>query len=112
MFLCHVPVMNNENAFYIRMEAQVGTPVIVEAVRTPIGKRGGWLSGLHAAELLGAAQTAVLARAGVDSADVEQGIGGRGGQARGRAQNTNPLAPLQARPEPPPRRPNPRPPGG
>ena len=27
-------------------------PVIVEAVRTPIGKRNGWLSGLHAAELL------------------------------------------------------------
>ena len=34
----------------------MGTPVIVEAVRTPIGKRGGWLAGLHAAELLGAAQ--------------------------------------------------------
>ena len=28
-------------------------PVIVEAVRTPIGKRNGWLSGFHAAELLG-----------------------------------------------------------
>ena len=34
----------------------MGTPVIVEAVRTPIGKRGGWLAGLHAAELLGGAQ--------------------------------------------------------
>ena len=28
-------------------------PVIVEAVRTPIGKRNGWLSGLHAAHLPG-----------------------------------------------------------
>ncbi|MFD4434001.1 hypothetical protein [Nocardia sp. NPDC058497] len=33
----------------------MGTPVIVEAVRTPIGKRRGQLSGLHAAELLGLA---------------------------------------------------------
>jgi acetyl-CoA C-acetyltransferase len=33
----------------------VGSPVTVEAVRTPIGKRGGWLSGLHAAEILGQA---------------------------------------------------------
>ena len=29
-------------------------PVIIEAVRTPIGKRNGWLSGLRAADLLGA----------------------------------------------------------
>ena len=33
----------------------MGTPVIVEAVRTPIGKRKGWLSGVHPAVLLGAA---------------------------------------------------------
>jgi acetyl-CoA C-acetyltransferase len=37
----------------------MGTAVIVEAVRTPVGKRGGVLSGLHAAELLGGAQTAL-----------------------------------------------------
>ena len=54
----------------------MGTPVIVEAVRTPIGKRGGWLAGLHAAELLGAAQRAVVERAGVDPAVVEQVLGG------------------------------------
>jgi acetyl-CoA C-acetyltransferase len=54
----------------------VGVPVIVDAVRTPIGKRGGWLSGLHPAELLGAAQSALLDRAGVDPALVEQAIGG------------------------------------
>ena len=28
-------------------------PVIIEAVRTPIGKRNGWMAGFHAAELLG-----------------------------------------------------------
>ncbi len=54
----------------------MGVPVIVEAVRTPIGKRGGWLAGLHAAELLGAAQRALLDRAGLDPALVEQVIGG------------------------------------
>ncbi|HEY3472839.1 MAG TPA: steroid 3-ketoacyl-CoA thiolase, partial [Amycolatopsis sp.] len=46
----------------------MGVPVIVEAVRTPIGKRGGLLAGLHAAELLGAAQLALLDRAGLDPA--------------------------------------------
>src|SRR6266496_884888 len=54
----------------------MGTPVIVEAVRTPIGKRGGWLAGLHATELLGAAQRALIQRAGIDAATVEQVIGG------------------------------------
>ncbi len=54
----------------------MGTAVIVEAVRTPIGKRGGVLSGLHAAEILGAAQRAVLDRAGLEPADVEQVAGG------------------------------------
>jgi acetyl-CoA acetyltransferase len=54
----------------------VGTAVIVEAVRTPIGKRGGALAGLHAAELLGGAQTALLERAGVEPGRVEQVAGG------------------------------------
>ncbi|MQA83910.1 MAG: steroid 3-ketoacyl-CoA thiolase [Streptosporangiales bacterium] len=54
----------------------MGGPVIVEAVRTPIGKRAGWLAGLHAAEILGAAHRALIHRAGIDAADVEQVIGG------------------------------------
>ena len=54
----------------------MGSPVIVEAVRTPIGKRGGWLSGLHATEILGAAQRAAVERAGIDPELVEQAIGG------------------------------------
>jgi acetyl-CoA C-acetyltransferase len=54
----------------------VGTAVIVEAVRTPIGRRGGVLAGLHAAELLGAAQAALLERAGLDPAAAEQVAGG------------------------------------
>ncbi len=54
----------------------MGNPVIVEAVRTPIGKRNGWLSGLHTAEILGAAQAGLVERAGIDAALVEQVIGG------------------------------------
>jgi len=54
----------------------VGTAVIVEAVRTPIGKRGGALAGLHPAEILGSAQLALLDRAAIEAADVEQVVGG------------------------------------
>ena len=54
----------------------MGSPVIVDAVRTPIGKRGGWLSGMHPAELLGAAQRALLTRTELDPSLVEQVIGG------------------------------------
>jgi acetyl-CoA C-acetyltransferase len=50
--------------------------VIVEAARTPIGKRGGWLSGLHPTELLGAAQMEVVKRAGIEPSQVEQIVGG------------------------------------
>ena len=54
----------------------MGNPVIVEATRSPIGKRNGWLSGLHATELLGAVQKAVVEKAGIDAGEVEQLIGG------------------------------------
>ncbi|SDG64504.1 acetyl-CoA C-acetyltransferase [Lentzea fradiae] len=65
----------------------MGSPVIVGAVRTPIGKRGGRLSGLHAAELLGAAQRGLLDRTGVDPAAVEQAIGGTVTQAGEQSNN-------------------------
>jgi acetyl-CoA C-acetyltransferase len=54
----------------------MGKPVIVEATRSPIGKRAGWLSGLHPAELLGLTQRAVIERAGIDPGEIEQVIGG------------------------------------
>lgn len=54
----------------------MGNPVIVEATRSPIGKRYGWLSGLHATELLGAVQKSLVDRAGIDANEVEQVIGG------------------------------------
>ena len=74
----------------------MGTAVIVEAVRTPIGKRGGALSGLHAAEILGAAQRAVLERAGVEAADIEQVVGGCVTQAGEQSSNITRTAWLHA----------------
>ena len=62
-------------------------PVIVEAVRTPIGKRNGWLSGFHAAELLGKAQVELVKKAGVDPGSVEQIVGGCVTQAGEQASN-------------------------
>src|SRR3954468_2194875 len=50
--------------------------VIVEAVRTPIGRRGGGLSTVHPADLLGAVQKAAVERAGIDPAEIEQVVGG------------------------------------
>ncbi len=74
----------------------MGSPVIVEAVRTPVGKRGGHLAGLHAAEILGAAQRALLDRAGLDPALVEQAIGGAVTQAGEQAGNVTRTAWLHA----------------
>src|SRR5436853_630774 len=50
--------------------------VIVEAARSPIGRRGGGLSSVHPADLLGTVQRAVLDRAGVDPAQIDQVVGG------------------------------------
>jgi acetyl-CoA C-acetyltransferase len=54
----------------------MSNPVIVEAVRTPIGKRNGVLSGLHATRLLAVSQMAVIERAGIEAEEVDQIIGG------------------------------------
>jgi acetyl-CoA C-acetyltransferase len=54
--------------------------VVVDAVRTPVGKRNGALSGVHPAELLGHAQRALIERTGIDPEDVGQVIGGCVGQ--------------------------------
>ncbi|MDQ3470166.1 MAG: steroid 3-ketoacyl-CoA thiolase [Actinomycetota bacterium] len=57
-------------------DARAGNVVIVDAVRTPIGRRGGGLSGVHPAELLGVVQRAVVARTDIDPAAVDQVVGG------------------------------------
>src|ERR1700678_4662938 len=50
--------------------------VIVEAVRSPIGKRHGEMASFHSADLLGIVQREVVERAGVDPVTVDQAIGG------------------------------------
>ena len=50
--------------------------VIVEAVRTPVGKRNGSLAGVHANDLLGTVQRAVVERAGIDPGVIGQVVGG------------------------------------
>jgi acetyl-CoA C-acetyltransferase len=54
----------------------MGNPVIIDAVRTPLGKRNGGLAGVHPGELLGFVQREVLKRTGVDPELVEQVVGG------------------------------------
>ncbi|MCW2775256.1 MAG: acetyl-CoA acetyltransferase [Nocardioides sp.] len=54
----------------------MGNPVIIDAVRTPLGKRKGWLAGVHPAVLIGHAMSEVLARSGLDSQLVEQVVAG------------------------------------
>jgi acetyl-CoA C-acetyltransferase len=50
--------------------------VIIEAVRTPVGRRGGGLSGVHPAELLGTVLNEVVQRSGIDPAQVGQVVAG------------------------------------
>jgi acetyl-CoA C-acetyltransferase len=50
--------------------------VIVEAVRSPTGRRNGALSSLHALDLLGPVLRSLFERSGVDPAQVGQVIGG------------------------------------
>jgi acetyl-CoA C-acetyltransferase len=55
---------------------RMSNPVIVEAIRTPIGKRRGRLAGLKPQTLLAHAQRALVDRAGIDAADVGQVFAG------------------------------------
>jgi acetyl-CoA C-acetyltransferase len=54
--------------------------VIVEAVRSPLGKRNGTLSAMHSIDLLGSVQAEVIARCGIDAKQIGQVIGGCVGQ--------------------------------
>jgi acetyl-CoA C-acetyltransferase len=50
--------------------------VIVEAVRTPVGRRNGELSTVHPADLLATVLREVVQRSGIDPAEVEQAVTG------------------------------------
>ncbi|GGL15102.1 steroid 3-ketoacyl-CoA thiolase [Planomonospora parontospora] len=70
--------------------------VIVDAARTPVGRRRGALSGLHPAELLGLVQRGLLERAGVDPAGIGQVVGGCVTQAGEQSNNVTRQAWLHA----------------
>lgn len=55
--------------------------VIVEAVRSPVGRRGGELSNIHPSDLLSEVQTALIQRSGVDPSTIGQVVGGCVSQA-------------------------------
>ena len=74
----------------------MGTAVIVEAARTPVGKRGGVLAGMHPAELLGGVQAALIDRAGLPPEAVEQVAGGCVTQAGEQSNNVTRTAWLHA----------------
>src|SRR5215471_16035825 len=50
--------------------------VIVEAVRSPIGRSGGGMSTFHSADALSIVQKELIDRSGIDPADVGQVVGG------------------------------------
>src|ERR1700740_55043 len=50
--------------------------VIIDAVRTPVGRRNGGLSTVHPADLLGTALTELMARTGIDPGQVGQVVTG------------------------------------
>src|SRR5438045_9226893 len=56
--------------------------VIVEAIRTPLGKRGGALKDFHPVDLLAKALNELFARTGVDPSIVNDNITGCLSQAR------------------------------
>jgi acetyl-CoA C-acetyltransferase len=70
--------------------------VVVEAVRSPVGRRNGGLSGMHSADLLAAVQRELIDRSGIDPAEVGQVVGGCVGQVGMQAANITRNAWLQA----------------
>ena len=73
-----------------------GEPVIVETVRTAVGRRGGALRDWHAAALLAETLTAVLDRAGVPADRVDDVIAGCSTQVGEQAGNVGRTALLMA----------------
>jgi acetyl-CoA C-acetyltransferase len=70
--------------------------VVVEAVRTPFGRRNGGLSTTHSVELLAEVQRALVDRSGVDPTAIGQVVGGCVGQVGMQSNNVTRLAWLTA----------------
>ena len=70
--------------------------VIVDAVRTPVGRRNGGLSTCHSVDVLGTVQKALFDRTGVDPGEVGQVVGGCVGQVGMQTMNVTRTAWLTA----------------
>ncbi|NUP30898.1 MAG: thiolase family protein [Streptomycetaceae bacterium] len=70
--------------------------VIVEAVRTPVGKRNGGLAGVHAADLSAVVLNALVARGGIDPALIDDVVWGCVGQIGDQSANIARYAVLAA----------------
>ena len=70
--------------------------VLIDAVRTPIGRRNGGLSGMHSIDLLGVVLRALVERTGIDPSVVGQLVGGCVGQVGMQASNITRTAWLAA----------------
>ena len=70
--------------------------VIVDAVRTPVGRRNGGLSTCHSVDVLGAVQRALFERTGIDPMEVGQVVGGCVGQVGMQSMNVTRTAWLTA----------------
>ena len=70
--------------------------VIVDAVRTPVGRRKGGLSTCHSVDVLGTVQRALFERTGIDPMEVGQVVGGCVGQVGMQSMNVTRTAWLTA----------------
>jgi acetyl-CoA acyltransferase len=70
--------------------------VVVEALRTPIGRRGGALSDLHPVDLSALVLRGLLARTGLDPADIDDVVWGCATQIGDQAGNVGRFAALAA----------------
>ncbi|MDG2907300.1 MAG: steroid 3-ketoacyl-CoA thiolase [Acidimicrobiales bacterium] len=70
--------------------------VIVDAVRTPIGRRNGGMSSCHSVDVLGTVQRALFDRTGINPLEVGQVIGGCVGQVGMQSMNVTRTAWLTA----------------
>ena len=79
-----------------RQERTMSDVVIVDAVRTPVGRRNGGLSTCHSVDVLGAVQRALFERTGIDPMEVGQVVGGCVGQVGMQSMNVTRTAWLTA----------------
>jgi acetyl-CoA acyltransferase len=77
-------------------EAVMRDAVIVEAVRTPVGKRGGGLAGVHPVDLSAVVLTEIARRTRLDPADVDDVVWGCVSQIGDQSSNIGRFAALAA----------------